>query len=150
MPYALQAVFFRCFRTHRTLLPSGCWQFTSRPSAKQGSHFSMAGLAVLVWTLFFRMALLPPGKRDFFGALIGLSRLLGWLKRAYVLFPEYIQEKTHTPFLANQATWKGKSALQRSLASQGAKGPCGKKASKPEMQDRPWRNGSLATLMGGM
>ena len=25
-----------------------------------------------------------------------------------------------------------------------------KKVSKPEMQDRPWRNGSLATLMGGM
>ena len=24
---------FRCFRTHRTLLQSGCWQFTSRPSA---------------------------------------------------------------------------------------------------------------------
>ena len=24
MPYALQAVFFRCFRTHRTLLQSGC------------------------------------------------------------------------------------------------------------------------------
>ena len=25
-----------------------------------------------------------------------------------------------------------------------------KKVSKTEMQDRPWRNGSLATLMGGM
>ena len=23
-------------------------------------------------------------------------------------------------------------------------------STKPEMQDRPWRNGSLATLMGGM
>ena len=49
---------------------------------------------------FFRMALLPAGKRDFFGALIGLSRLLGCPKRAYAFFPEYIQEKTHTPFLA--------------------------------------------------
>ena len=49
---------------------------------------------------FFRMALLPDGKRDFFGALICLSRLLGWPKRAYAFFPEYIQEKTHTPFLA--------------------------------------------------
>ena len=25
-----------------------------------------------------------------------------------------------------------------------------KKGRRPEMQDRPWRNGSLATLMGGM
>ena len=48
----------------------------------------------------FRMALLPAGKRDFFGALICLSRWLGWPKRAYVFFPEYIQEKTHKPFLA--------------------------------------------------
>ena len=47
---------------------------------------------------FFRMALLPAGKPDFFVALICLSRLLGWQKRAYVFFPEYIQEKTHTPF----------------------------------------------------
>ena len=49
---------------------------------------------------FFRMPLLPAGKRDFFGALICLSRLLGWPKRAYAFFPEYIQEKTHTPFLS--------------------------------------------------
>ena len=49
---------------------------------------------------FFRMALLPDGKRDFFGALICLYRLLCWRKRAYAFFPEYIQEKTHTPFLA--------------------------------------------------
>ena len=49
---------------------------------------------------FFRMALLPAGKRDFFGALVCLSRLLGWPKRAYAFFPGYIQEKTHTPFLA--------------------------------------------------
>ena len=49
---------------------------------------------------FFRMTLLPAGKPDFFGALICLSRLLGWPKRAYAFFPEYIQEKTHTPFLA--------------------------------------------------
>ena len=50
MPYAFQAVFFRCFRTHRTLLPSGCWQFTSRPSAKQGSYFSSSFL--LLWFCF--------------------------------------------------------------------------------------------------
>ena len=49
---------------------------------------------------FFRMALLPAGKRDFFGVLICLSRWLVWPKRAYAFFPEYIQEKTHTPFLA--------------------------------------------------
>ena len=36
---------------------------------------------------FFRMALLPAGKRVFFGALICLSRLLGWPKRAYAFFP---------------------------------------------------------------
>ena len=46
------------------------------------------------------MTLLPDGKRDFFGALICLSRLLGWPKRAYAFFREYIQEKTHTPALA--------------------------------------------------
>ena len=39
-------------------------------------------------------------KPDFFGALIGLSRLLGWPKRAYAFFPEYIQVNMHTPFLA--------------------------------------------------
>ena len=33
-------------------------------------------------------------------AVICLSRLLGWPKRAYAFFPEYIQEKTHTPLLA--------------------------------------------------
>ena len=49
---------------------------------------------------FFRMTLLPAGKGDFFGALICLSRLLGWPKMAYAFFPEYIQEKTHRPFLA--------------------------------------------------
>ena len=49
---------------------------------------------------FFRMALLPAGKRDFFVALICLSRLLGWPQRAYAFFPEYIQGKTHTPFMA--------------------------------------------------
>ena len=50
-----------------------------------------------------------------------------WPKRAYAFFPEYIQEKTHTPFLANQATWNGKSALQRNVASHRAKGTCRKK-----------------------
>ena len=45
-------------------------------------------------------------------------------KGRMLFFPEYIQEKTHTPFLANQATYKGKSALQRSLASHRSKGPC--------------------------
>ena len=49
---------------------------------------------------FFRMALLPAGKPDVFGALICLPRLLGWPKWAYAFFPEYIQETTHTPFLA--------------------------------------------------
>ena len=60
----------------------------------------MAGPAFLVLTLFCHMALLPARKRDLFGALICLSRLLGWPKRAYAFFPEYIQEKTHTLFLA--------------------------------------------------
>ena len=48
----------------------------------------------------FSMALLTDGKRNFFVGLICLSRLLGWPKRAYAFFPEYIQEKTCTPFLA--------------------------------------------------
>ena len=30
-----------------------------------------------------------------------LALLFGWLKSAFAFFPEYIQEKTHTPFLAN-------------------------------------------------
>ena len=42
----------------------------------------------------FSMALLTDGKRDFFVALICLSRLLGWPKRAYAFFPEYIQYST--------------------------------------------------------
>ena len=49
---------------------------------------------------FFSMALLTDGKRDFFVALICLSGLPGWPKGAYAFFPEYIQEKTHTPLLA--------------------------------------------------
>ena len=49
---------------------------------------------------FFCMALLPDGKRDFFGALICRSMWLGWPKRAHAFFPEYIQGKTHAPFLA--------------------------------------------------
>ena len=53
---------------------------------------------------FFSMALLPDGKRDIFVALFCLSRLLGWPKRAYAFFPEYNQEKTHTPFLAKDIT----------------------------------------------
>ena len=48
----------------------------------------------------FSMALLTDGKRDFFVALICLSRLLGWPDRAYAFVPVYIQEQTHTPFLA--------------------------------------------------
>ena len=43
-------------------------------------------------------------------------------KREYAFFLEYIQEKTHTHILANKATWKGKSVLQRSLAPSGQKG----------------------------
>ena len=50
-----------------------------------------------------------------------------WPKRAYAFFPEYIQEKTHTPFLDNQASRKCKSTLQRSLTSHRSKGPCWKK-----------------------
>ena len=41
----------------------------------------------------FSMALLTDGKRDFLVGLICLSRLLGWPKRAYAFFPEYIQQK---------------------------------------------------------
>ena len=48
----------------------------------------------------FSMALLTDGKRDFFVALICLSRLLGWPKSTYAFFSEYIQEKTHKAFLA--------------------------------------------------
>ena len=41
----------------------------------------------------FSMALLTDGKRDFLLGLICLSSLLGWPKRAYAFFPEYIQQK---------------------------------------------------------
>ena len=50
------------------------------------------------------MALLPHGKRDYIVALICISRLLSWPKRAYAFFPEYVQEKTHKPFLAKGIT----------------------------------------------
>ena len=47
------------------------------------------------WILYFsRMAPLTHGKGDIFVVLICFSGLLGWLKRAYPFFPEYIQEKT--------------------------------------------------------
>ena len=52
----------------------------------------------------FSMALLTDGKQDFFVALICLSRLHGLPKLAYAFFPEYIQEKTHTPFLDKDLT----------------------------------------------
>ena len=53
------------------------------------------------WFLqFFRMTLLTDGKWDFFVVLICIYGLLRWPKSAYAFFPEYIQEKTHTPFLA--------------------------------------------------
>ena len=60
-----------------------------------------------------------------------------------------IQEKTHTPFLANQRSGQGISALQKVSLRIGQKGQP-ENVEKPEMQDRPWRNGSLVTLMGGM
>ena len=41
----------------------------------------------------------------------------------YLFFPEYIQEKTHTPSLANQKSRQCKSALQRSLTSHWSEGP---------------------------
>ena len=50
---------------------------------------------------FFRMALLSDAKWHFFVVLICLALLFGWPKRAFAFFPEYIQEKTHPPFLAN-------------------------------------------------
>ena len=64
--------------------------------------------------------------------------------RAYACFPECIQENTHTPFLANQATWKGKSALQRSLAPHRSKGPCWKKCQK---QKRKTCHGEMGALL---
>ena len=46
------------------------------------------------------MSILTGGKRYFFIVQICIARLLAWLKRAYAFFPEFIQEKTHTRFLA--------------------------------------------------
>ena len=45
----------------------------------------------------FSMALLTDGKRDFFVALICLSRLLGWPKRAYAFFPNIFRKKRIRP-----------------------------------------------------
>ena len=49
---------------------------------------------------FFRWPFCPGGQWDFIVVQISFTGLLGWPKRAYAFFPEYIQEKTHTPFLA--------------------------------------------------
>ena len=46
------------------------------------------------------MSLLTGGKWYFFIVQICIAHLLACPKRAYAFSPEYIQEKTHTPFLA--------------------------------------------------
>ena len=46
------------------------------------------------------MSLLTGGKWYFFVVQICIARLLAWPKRAYAFSPEYILEKTYTPFLA--------------------------------------------------
>ena len=45
------------------------------------------------------MSLLTGGKGYYFVVQICIARLLAWPKRAYAFSPEYIPEKTHTPFL---------------------------------------------------
>ena len=47
---------------------------------------------------FFRIALLPAGKRDFFRALICLSRLLGWPKICMRFFLNIFRKKRKRPF----------------------------------------------------
>ena len=68
------------------------------------------------------MSLFTGGKWYFFVVLICIARLLAWPKRAYAFSPEYIQQKTHTPFLAQQAIGQCKSALQCSITSHWSKG----------------------------
>ena len=60
----------------------------------------LPGLSCTSGFYTFLDGLWTDGKWDLFVVLICLSGLLGWPKRAYAFFPEYIQEKTHTPFLA--------------------------------------------------
>ena len=94
------ALFFRCFRKHHTLLHSGCWQLASCPSALQSFLFSMACPAFLVFTLF-QECLFDGWEVRLYVVRICIARLFGWPKRAYAFFPDYIQEKTNTSFLAN-------------------------------------------------
>ena len=94
------AQFGGCFRKHHTLFQSSCWPFTS---CHQRNKASFSPWPVLhFWFLhFFRKSFLTDAKWDFYVVLICIARLFCWPKRMYAFFPEFIQEKMHTPFLAN-------------------------------------------------
>ena len=72
------------------------------PPAHQRSNAPVSPWPVCIsgFDTLFSMVLFTDEKRDFFLALICLSRLLGWPNWVYAFFPEYIQEKTHTHFFA--------------------------------------------------
>ena len=80
--------------------PEWLWAIYIPPISVERLPFLHGLSCISGFDTLFSMALLIDGKRDFFVALICLSRLLSWPKRAYAFFPEYIQEKMHTPFLA--------------------------------------------------
>ena len=91
------AHFFRCFSKHNTRLQSGRWQFTFLLSASQGSLFSSPCPAFLVFTLY----------EDRWCEVIHLCSVdlqcppVLLAEKGVCPFLEYIQKKTHTPFLAN-------------------------------------------------
>ena len=97
-PFCL-AVFFRCFRKHHTLLQSRHCNLHPTHQCNK-APFPPWPLLHFLFLHLFRKFLLTNGKWDFFVVLICISGLLGWPKRAYAFFSEFIQEKMHTPFLA--------------------------------------------------
>ena len=71
------------------------------PAHQHNSAPCSPGPVLPFWFLqILWMSLLNGGKWYFFVVQICIARLLAWIKRSYAFSPEYIQAKTHTPFLA--------------------------------------------------